>query len=74
MDNDILLLIISGFGAGFILAYLIKGNIATRKIRAAKEEAVQILRDAKRQAQTLQKEAKLEAKDRLFKLKSEFEV
>lgn len=67
-------MIIGGFMVGFVMAYLIKGKIISGKIRAAKEEALNIIRDAKRKSETLLKEARLEAKDRLFKMKSEFDV
>ena len=67
------ILIIGGFVVGFIMAYLIKGKIVSGKVRAAKEEALNIIRDAKRKSETLLKEARLEAKDRLFKMKSEFD-
>ena len=59
---------------GLLLAFLIKGKIATRRIQAAKEEAVLLIKDAKRRSATLLKEAQLEAKDRLFKMKSEFDA
>ena len=68
------ILIIGGFVVGFIMAYLIKGKIVSGKVRAAKEEALNIIRDAKRKSETLLKEARLEAKDRLFKMKSEFDT
>jgi ribonuclease Y len=68
------LLIVGGFVVGFVMAYLIKGKIVSGKVRAAKEEALNIIRDAKRKSETLLKEARLEAKDRLFKMKSEFDT
>ncbi|MEN8245408.1 MAG: ribonuclease Y [Thermodesulfobacteriota bacterium] len=68
------ILIIGGFVVGFVMAYLIKGKIVSGKVRAAKEEALNIIRDAKRKSETLLKEARLEAKDRLFKMKSEFDT
>ncbi len=68
------IMIIGGFAVGFVMAYLIKGKIVSGKVRAAKEEALNIIRDAKRKSETLLKEARLEAKDRLFKMKSEFDT
>jgi len=68
------IMIIGGFVVGFVMAYLIKGKIVSGKVRAAKEEALNIIRDAKRKSETLLKEARLEAKDRLFKMKSEFDT
>lgn len=74
MNTTIILFVAGGFIVGFALAFLIKGKIATRRIQAAKEEAVLLIKDAKRRAATLLKEAQLEAKDRLFKMKSEFDT
>jgi ribonuclease Y len=74
MNTTIILFVACGFIVGFALAFLIKGKIATRRIQAAKEEAVLLIKDAKRRAATLLKEAQLEAKDRLFKMKSEFDT
>jgi len=68
------ILVLCGFAVGFVMAYLIKGRIVAGKVRAAKEEALNIIRDAKRKSETLLKEARLEAKDRLFKMKSEFDT
>ena len=74
MNNYIILLVIASFGIGFLLAYWAKMNIAARKLNTAREEATQIIRDAKQRSGTLLKESKLEAKDRLFKMKSEFDA
>ncbi len=73
MNTTLILYVVCGFVVGFVIAFLIKGRMATSRIRAAKEESIQLIRDAKRRSGTLLKEAKLEAKDRLFKMKSEFD-
>jgi ribonuclease Y len=46
----------------------------SQKIRDSEAEASRILEDSKRRAETLLKEANLEVKDRLFKMKSEFDA
>jgi ribonuclease Y len=46
----------------------------SQKIRDSETEASRILEDSKRRAETLLKEAHLEVKDRLFKMKSEFDA
>ncbi len=63
-----------GFGLGVAVALLIRGKNLTRKIALANDEALSIRADAKRKAGNLIKEARLEAKDRLFTLKKEFEA
>ncbi|MBW1903215.1 MAG: DUF3552 domain-containing protein, partial [Deltaproteobacteria bacterium] len=74
MNNYTMILTVCSFVAGFGVAYLIRGKIISGKVRAAKEEALNIIKDAKRKSETLLKEARLEAKDRLFKMKSDFDV
>ena len=74
MSDFAIILTVAGFVIGFIFAYLIRGRVVAGKVRAAKEEALNIIRDAKRKSETLLKEARLEAKDRLFKMKSDFDV
>jgi len=62
------------FFAGLLIAYLIQGKIASQKIRAAEAEADRCIEDSEKKAATLLREADLEVKDRLFKLKSEFDA
>ncbi|MEE8542056.1 MAG: ribonuclease Y [Desulfobacterales bacterium] len=64
---------IYGLLVGFIIAYWVRGRITSHKIKAAEEEAGRIVKGAKRQSETLQKEAEFEVKDRLLKMKSEFD-
>ena len=73
MNEYIILLGLLSFGAGFAIAYWIKGKVVSQKIKNAKTQSIQILKDAKRGADTLLKEAKFEVKDKLFKMKSEFD-
>ncbi|GAB6096889.1 ribonuclease Y [Desulfatiferula olefinivorans] len=65
---------ISAFIAGFLIAYVIKRRSILQRSRAAEEEASKIIEDARRRADTLLKEASVEAKDRLFKMKSAFDA
>ncbi|MFC1816330.1 Rnase Y domain-containing protein, partial [Thermodesulfobacteriota bacterium] len=74
MNEFNILLIIIGFGAGFSVAYWVKGKIVSKKVKIAQAEASQVVADAKRRSETLLKEANLEVKDRLFKMKSEFDA
>ena len=70
-------IIISGilfFPMGFLIAYMLKGRNLAEKAKAAEIEADKIIDDAKRRAETLLKEASVEAKDRLFKMKTAFDT
>ena len=64
---------VAAFVAGFIIAYWVKGKVSSRRIQAAEEEAAHIIKDGKRSAETFLKEAQIEAKDTLFRMKSEFD-
>ena len=74
MNEYNLLIGIIAFVVGFAIAFWIKGIILSHKVKAAEKETSQMLEDAKRRSETLIKEAKLEVKDRLFKMKSEFDA
>jgi len=74
MNEMNILLIIIGFGVGFSVAYWVKGKIISQKMKIAKEESSRLLEDAERKSETLLKEAQLEVKDRIFKMKSEFDA
>lgn len=59
---------------GFVAALLLKGALSSKKIRNAGQEAQKTLQAARAEADGLIKEAGIEAKDLLFKMKSEFEA
>ena len=64
---------IFGLAGGFGLAYWAKNRFDLKQAQTIAEESNRILDDAKQRADSLLKEAKLEAKDRLFKMKSDFD-
>jgi ribonuclease Y len=74
MNEYNLMIIVIAFVIGFVIAYLVKGIIVAQKVKAAERETARILEDAKRRSETLIKEAQLEVKDRLFKMKSDFDA
>ncbi|MEZ4527757.1 MAG: ribonuclease Y [Desulfobacterales bacterium] len=74
MNEYSLLMGIIGIGVGFAFACWFKGKIASQKLESAETEARRIVENAARQSETLLKEAQLEAKDKLFKMKSDFDA
>lgn len=66
--------LILGLLAGFGLAFWLKGFLDQQKMKAASDHAQRIHEDAKQRADALLKEASLEAKDRLLKMKNEFDA
>ena len=73
MNQYVLGLALVGFVAGFGLAFIIKGLLDKQKVKAAHSDAAQIIQEARHKADALLKEANLEAKDRLLKMKNEFD-
>jgi ribonuclease Y len=63
-----------GFVIGFGVAYWAKGRLYAQKIRMAEDESANIINDAYRRSETIIKEAKVEAKDRLYKMKGQFDA
>jgi len=70
----IILLALLGFGIGFGVAAVVKRKSIADRIKSADLEAETIVGNAQRQSENLLKEAELEAKDRLLKMKTEFET
>ncbi|TYT74609.1 ribonuclease Y [Desulfobotulus mexicanus] len=62
------------FGAGVGIAYWIRQQLDAQNEQAARNEAVRLLDDARRRSDSLLKEAEVEAKDRLFRMKNEFDA
>ena len=74
MNEYNLLIGLIAFIVGFAIAFWVKGLIVSQKVKAAEKETSRILKNAKLRSETLIKEAKLDVKDRLFKMKSEFDA
>jgi len=73
MNEYMIGLLALGLVLGFGLSVLIKGYTGRHKARAAQFQAEQFLEEARQRADALLKEASLEAKDRLLKMKNEFD-
>ncbi|MFZ0134375.1 MAG: ribonuclease Y [Desulfobacterales bacterium] len=74
MDAFYLLIGVIFFGAGFGVAFYVKGQKLTRKIKVAESEAARIREEAQRHSESLLREADIEVKDKLFKMKSDFDT
>ncbi|MDL2286833.1 ribonuclease Y [Desulfococcaceae bacterium OttesenSCG-928-F15] len=59
---------------GFVLAYWWRRQLEKKNGYTAKSEAERLIDDARRHAESLLREAEVEAKDRLFKMKSQFDA
>ena len=74
MDALYVLIGVFCFGAGFGVAFYVKGRMLARKMKDAEGEAAKIREEAQRHSETLLKEADLEVKDKLFKMKGDFDA
>ena len=74
MDIYTLIIAAISLAIGCVVALLLKGVLGGKKLKDAEDEARKIVNTAKANADTLIKEAGIEAKDTLFKMKSDFEA
>jgi ribonuclease Y len=73
MDSYTLIIAVISAAFGCIAALLFKGALGGKKLKDAESEAEKIVQMAKSEADGLIKEAGIEAKDLLFRMKSDFE-
>ena len=73
MDIYTIIIAAGSAAAGCVVALLLKGVLGSKKLKNAENEAGQIVKRAEAKADSLIKEAGIEAKDLLFKMKSDFE-
>ncbi|MBU3947562.1 MAG: ribonuclease Y [Proteobacteria bacterium] len=62
------------FAIGYAVAYWVKGKMTSQKIKAAENGASRIIEAATIKSEAVIKEAQIEAKDKLFKMKTEFDL
>ncbi len=74
MNGYMLSLTLVAFSVGFGLSVLIRMVVDRRKADASRSEAERIIQESRSRADALLKEASLEAKDRLLKMKNEFDA
>nr|WP_330400270.1 ribonuclease Y [Tepidibacter mesophilus] len=70
---QIILSVVAGTGIGILLGYIVRKNIAEKKIGAAEEVSKQIMEKAEKDSETIKKEKLLEAKEESHKMRSEVE-
>jgi len=69
----IIFALLATFVVGYVVGFFVRKSIAEAKINGATNAANQIIEEAKRQSETIKKEALLEAKDDIYKLRSNAE-
>lgn len=58
---------------GIVIGFFLRKSMAEKKIRSAEDYAVKIIEDANKDAETKKKELLVEAKDEIFKMKSDLD-
>ena len=61
------------FGSGWAVSHFLKLSQITRKIKDTEEDVSRKIADAQRRADTILREAELDVKDKLFKMKTDFD-
>ena len=63
--------VLVGVGIGFFIGVTYRKKVAEQKIGSAEAEAMKIINDAIKSAEQKRKESALEAKDEMFRIRSE---
>ncbi|MDQ4065582.1 MAG: ribonuclease Y [Actinomycetota bacterium] len=71
---EIVIGLVLGLLAGGGIGYVVRQTMAQREATSAESRAKTMLADAQREAESIRREATLEAKDQVFKLRSEAEA
>ena len=74
MDPLSYLIALIAFGVGLAIAYGVKWRGIANKGKLLEDQAAKVVEEARLKAENLVKEAKLEVKDRLLRMKTEFET
>jgi ribonuclease Y len=69
----IIFALLATFVVGYVVGFFVRKSIAEAKINGATNAANQIIEEAKRQSESIKKEALLEAKDDIYKLRTNAE-
>jgi len=64
---------LAGIIAGAVIGIIVRKKILENKLDSAEEYSRKIILEASRQAETIRKEAQLQAKDKLYQMKLDFE-
>jgi ribonuclease Y len=71
--TEYILILIAGLALGGGVAFVLKGRAAADKVKEAEASARKIVADAEREAETKRKEVAIEAKDRIYQSRMDFE-
>jgi len=73
MITQFVIIAIAGVAAGAVIGIIIRKKMVESKLDSAEEYSRKVMLEASKQAETIRKEAQLQAKDKLYQMKLEFE-
>jgi len=71
--TQLVIVALAGVIAGAVIGIIVRKKISEKKRDSAEDYSRQVVLEAKKQAETIRKEAQLQAKDRLYQMKLDFE-
>lgn len=74
MNNYSIIIGIICFFAGFAISFWVSRKVISQKAKSADVEASRILNEARHKSETMLREADLKVKDKLFKMKGDFDA
>jgi ribonuclease Y len=73
MITQFVIIAIAGVIAGAVIGIIVRKKMVESKLDSAEEYSRKVMLEASKQAETIRKEAQLQAKDKLYQMKLEFE-
>jgi ribonuclease Y len=73
MITQFVMIAIAGVIAGAVIGIIVRKKMVESKLDSAEEYSRKVMLEASKQAETIRKEAQLQAKDKLYQMKLEFE-
>jgi len=73
MITQFVIIAIAGVIAGAVIGVIVRKKMVESKLDSAEEYSRKVMLEASKQAETIRKEAQLQAKDKLYQMKLEFE-
>jgi len=71
--TQLVIVALAGIVAGAVIGIIVRKKMADSKLDSAEEYSRKVILEASKQAETIKKEAQLQAKDKLYQMKVDFE-
>jgi ribonuclease Y len=71
--TQLVIVALAGIIAGAVIGIIVRKKISEKKLDSAEDYSRKVILEASRQAETIRKEAQLQAKDKLYQMKLDFE-